>query len=388
VFTSVALPAVPTPSKAATDHECSYDLTVLPALGRTQAGQSLWQLAKERGATKVSQWLDEHSEKLASQGAGCGGDPAAAVVGSALLHRMHFRCALFYDRSPAAVDPGQELGADNGHGGGEGEGMSAAEYFLSFDADGDGGLDAEELKSAVNQFLRETTSESENDEGEEADDGSDALEPEQQQQQQQQREREAGLEATGTAAGWGGQGAAQQGGLDPRRVVERTAAATNLPCVVSSSELSQGPSSGARLLRSFRRLFAAHQEHFSLSISLVLRNDWGAEWVRPLLDRCRLPPKLSGRGGGACTMQLLGPVPFPPLPAELAAAGEGEAGGSSSSRGSSRERALTPVEVTRAMEAQRVRFLCTWHEAVDMQSPRTPPPPPQQCNSVLRRTAR
>ena len=58
--------------------------------------------------------------------------------------------------------------------------------------------EGDELPEAVQRVLALAA---ENDDGEEADDGSDALEPEQQQQQREQQELEAGLEATGTAAG-------------------------------------------------------------------------------------------------------------------------------------------------------------------------------------------
>ena len=75
----------------------------------------------------------------------------------------------------------------------------------------------------------------------------------------------------------------------PHRVCIREVPATSLPIVASGSRLLGGtPFSSPQL-------FASHQHEFSLSLELVLRDEWGGERVRSLLDRVRLP---RGRGIG------------------------------------------------------------------------------------------
>ena len=108
--------------------------------------------------------------------------------------------------------------------------MTAEEYFLSFDDDASGNLDKEELRKAVQTFLDAPEPEPEfRSKG--SDSGSDV--------EEDKYMRKFDRPET----------------PDPRLVVSKIMPMTALPVVVTSQELAQGPSPGAHLLRSARRLF-------------------------------------------------------------------------------------------------------------------------------------
>ena len=66
-------------------------------------------------------------------------------------------------------------------------------------------------------------------------------------------------------------------------VCRRVVIATGLPIVATASTLLGGTPFSAF------SLFEAHQHEFSLSLELILRDEWGGERRKPLLDRVRLP---------------------------------------------------------------------------------------------------
>ena len=63
----------------------------------------------------------------------------------------------------------------------------------------------------------------------------------------------------------------------------REVAATGLPIIATAASLLGGTPFSAF------SLFEAHQHEFSLSLQLILRDEWGGERRKLLLDRVRLP---------------------------------------------------------------------------------------------------
>ena len=68
-----------------------------------------------------------------------------------------------------------------------------------------------------------------------------------------------------------------------KQVCRREVAATALPIVATAATLLGGTPFSAF------SLFEAHQHEFSLSLQLILRDEWGGERRKALLDRVRLP---------------------------------------------------------------------------------------------------
>ena len=68
-----------------------------------------------------------------------------------------------------------------------------------------------------------------------------------------------------------------------KQVCRREVAATALPIVATAATLLAGTPFSAF------SLFEAHQHEFSLSLQLILRDEWGGERRKALLDRVRLP---------------------------------------------------------------------------------------------------
>ena len=68
-----------------------------------------------------------------------------------------------------------------------------------------------------------------------------------------------------------------------KQVCRREVAATGLPIVATAATLLCGTPFSAF------SLFEAHQHEFSLSLQLILRDEWGGERRKALLDRVRLP---------------------------------------------------------------------------------------------------
>lgn len=67
------------------------------------------------------------------------------------------------------------------------------------------------------------------------------------------------------------------------RVCCREVVATTLPIIATAATLLGGTPFSAF------SLFEAHQHEFSLSMQLILRDNWGGERRKPLLDRVKLP---------------------------------------------------------------------------------------------------
>ena len=166
---------------------------------KNRAGMTMWQLCKERGATKCLAYLEDMAHKDVTHE-----DGDLHFKTAALLHKLYFRVELFFD----------------------GRQEETREFRF-------------------------------NDAGAAARDGSG-----------EQVNRAANL-AVDTAGA--------------KLVSSREVSATSLPIVATASMLLGGtPFSSVKL-------FDAHQHEFSLSVELLLRDQWGGERKQVLLEKVRLP---------------------------------------------------------------------------------------------------